>query len=63
MSDDKTNRGPHDRNLISLSEPYEIRDWARRFGVTEDELRASVSKVGPSTEAVSKALSRPLTDD
>ena len=52
MSDDKTNRGSPDRDLISLKEPYEVRDWCKSFGCTEAELRDAVAKVGHSAAAV-----------
>jgi Protein of unknown function (DUF3606) len=37
MGDDKTLKGPQDRNRISLSEDYEVRYWCEKFGVTEKE--------------------------
>lgn len=46
MSDDTRNRGEPDRSRISLSEPYELKYWANRFGVTADELKQAVHKVG-----------------
>ncbi|WGM31523.1 DUF3606 domain-containing protein [Brevundimonas sp. NIBR11] len=46
MSDDKSKSGGRDRELISLSEDYEVRDWAKKFGVTEDGLREAVARVG-----------------
>lgn len=46
MSDDKTKSGGQDRTLISLNEQYELRDWAKKFGVTKEELTAAVKKVG-----------------
>lgn len=58
--DDKSKRGSPDRDLISLTQPYEVRDWAARFGVSEDELRAAVEKVGASAEAVARELGKPL---
>jgi hypothetical protein len=39
MADDLTNRGRPDRDRINLNEEYEVRDWAKKFGVSEDELR------------------------
>ena len=46
MSDDPRNRGEPDRSRISLSEPYELKYWANRYGVTPDELKLAVHKVG-----------------
>lgn len=56
MSDDKTKTGGQDRGRISLSEDYEIRDWAEKFGVTTDELRAAVKAVGDEASAVEARL-------
>ena len=56
MSDDKSQTGGQDRELISLSEDYEVRDWAKKFGVTEDDLRAAVARVGNRAEDVEREL-------
>lgn len=56
MSDDKSKTGGQDRKLISLSEDYEVRDWAEKFGVTQDELRAAVGRVGNKADDVLKEL-------
>ena len=56
MSDDKTNPGGQDRKLISLSEDYEVRDWAAKFGVSENALRTAVERVGNRAEDVEREL-------
>lgn len=56
MSDDKTKPGGQDRELISLSEDYEVRDWADKFGVTEQALRDAVARVGNRAEDVQREL-------
>ena len=58
MPDDKTKRGSQDRSKINVEEKYEIDYWTRKFGVTPDELRDAVKKVGPSVEAVERELER-----
>ena len=55
MSDDKSKTG-NDRKLISLTEDYEVRDWTKSLGCTEQELRAAVKAVGNSADAVKKYL-------
>ncbi|MBH1963976.1 MAG: DUF3606 domain-containing protein [Comamonadaceae bacterium] len=55
MSDDKSKTG-HDRKLIHLSEPYEIRDWTSSLGVTEDELWHAVAPVDNSADKVREHL-------
>ena len=56
MSDDKTKTGGQDRTRISVSEDYEVRDWAKKFGVTADELKAAVKAVGNDAKAVEAHL-------
>lgn len=56
MTDDKTETGGQDRRRISLEQDYEVRDWASKFGVTEDALRAAVARVGNDAEAVQREL-------
>lgn len=57
MSDDKKATGL-DRKLISLEEDYEVRDWSKSLGCTEEELRAAVKSVGNSADAVRAHLSK-----
>lgn len=58
MSDDKTKAGGQDRKRISLSEDYEVRDWASKFGVSETALRDAVAKVGANADDVESELGR-----
>jgi len=52
MADDKRAVGSPDRDRISLTEDYEVRDWTRSLGVSEQELREAVDAVGSSADAV-----------
>lgn len=56
MSDDKSQSGGQDRARISLSEDYEVRDWAAKFGVTEKALRDAVARVGDNADDVQREL-------
>ena len=58
MADDKTHVGSPDRDRISLSEDYEVRDWMQSLGVSEAELREAVDAVGNSAEAVRAYLKK-----
>jgi hypothetical protein len=58
MSDDKTKRGPQDRERINVREDYELRDWAKKLGVTPDELKQAVKKVGPMVDDVKKEFKK-----
>jgi hypothetical protein len=56
MSDDKSKPGGQDRTRISLSDEYEVRDWANKFGVSQEELVSAVNKVGNEARAVEAHL-------
>ena len=56
MTDDRSNRGNPDRQRINTSEPYEVRDWAKTLGVSEERLRTAVNEVGNSADAVRRYL-------
>jgi len=58
MSDDLTKRGEPDRSRISLGEEREVRYWTKKFGISEDKLRAAVEAVGNSTQNVETWLDR-----
>jgi hypothetical protein len=52
MADNRKKRGGSDRGLISLSEPYEVRYWSKKFKVTPARLKAAVKAVGRSARRV-----------
>lgn len=56
MSDDKNQTGGQDRQRISLSDDYEVRDWSQKYGVSEERLRAAVGKVGNMADDVEREL-------
>jgi len=58
MADNKNETGSPDRDRISLSEDYEIRDWSESLGVSEDRLREAVDAVGNSADAVRAYLNK-----
>ena len=56
MSDDRAKAGQADRLRINTSEPYELRDWAKKFGVSEAKIKEAVAKVGPMASDVQRHL-------
>jgi hypothetical protein len=58
MSDNKQDRGPADRARIALSEPYEVQYWTKELGVSADELREIVKRVGPMAADVRRELGK-----
>jgi hypothetical protein len=55
MPDDKSKRGKPDRSRTSITEPYEAKRWAKKFGVTTTKLKSLVRKHGPSVKRIRKA--------
>ena len=51
-----TKRPMPDRSKINVHEPLEVKCWAHRFGVSQEQLRELVEKVGNSAAAVRKEL-------
>lgn len=58
MPDDKSKTGGSDRDRINVNEDYELRDWSEKFGVTPEELKTAVKKVGPMADDVKKELGK-----
>jgi Protein of unknown function (DUF3606) len=58
MSDDPKKKGRQDRSHINTSEDYEVQYWSKKFGVSPDELKAAVNKVGKSVADVQQELSQ-----
>lgn len=46
MSDNTKMVGKPDRDRINLTEDYELRDWCKKFNVSQEELKQAVKKVG-----------------
>lgn len=58
MPDNKSQPGGQDRTRISLSEDYEVRDWSKKFNVSQEQLRAAVKAVGNEAKDVEEYLKK-----
>ena len=58
MNDNKTAILPAIANRININEDGEIRYWTKELGVSEDELRAAVNRVGVMATDVHVDLGR-----
>ena len=56
MADQKSNVEKPRPTRISLDEPYALQDWADKFGVTQQQVREAVEKVGPVANDVQREL-------
>jgi uncharacterized protein DUF3606 len=57
MSDDKL-KTVADRKRINVHEEQELRYWSHRLGVSSDELKRAVSKVGVMADDVARVLGK-----
>jgi hypothetical protein len=46
MPDDTSNRGAGDRARINIHQEHELRDWARKFNATPQQIQDAVARVG-----------------
>jgi hypothetical protein len=53
MADDRTKKGAQDRSRINT---HEVRYRSEKFGVTPEQLKAAVTKVGNSDAAAEREL-------
>ncbi len=56
MSDNKNLRNSPDSQRINVNEDYEVQYWSKKFGVSKDQLVATVRRVGVMAEDVKRAL-------
>jgi hypothetical protein len=56
MSDDKSQRGAPDNKRIDIHDPDEVRHWSKSLGVTPEQLKEAVARVGTSAEKVRGSL-------
>lgn len=55
MADDKTNRGEPDRSRVAAGESYEVEYFARKHGITADQARELIARVGNDRESLDAA--------
>lgn len=48
--------GPRDRTTINMHEGFDVRYWSNEFGVSAEQLKEIVGRVGAKTDDVRKAL-------
>ena len=58
MSDDLSNRGAQDRNRVSASEPHEVRYFAQKHGLTEQQVLDLIKQHGNDRTTLEEAVSR-----
>ncbi|GAB5605072.1 DUF3606 domain-containing protein [Sideroxyarcus sp. TK5] len=56
MPDNLNIRQPQDPKRINVNEPWEVRYWTHKFGVSGVQLKQAVKAVGPLVDKVRKYL-------
>lgn len=56
MADDKSKANGSDRLRINVHEDYELRDWAKKFNVSPEQLKEAVRAVGDRADKVETHL-------
>jgi hypothetical protein len=56
MADDKTRANGPDRDRIDVNQEYELRDWAKKFNASPDQIRQAVKAVGDRASDVEMHL-------
>jgi hypothetical protein len=58
MSDKKSKAGTPGGDRINRKEDFEVEGWARRLGVSPQDLKRVMKKVGPMVTDVKKELGK-----
>ena len=56
MANDRSTAGQAEVDRVNIHEPDDVRDWAQRLQVDEDQLKETIQAVGTSVNAIKKAL-------
>lgn len=57
MADDPNKTRPQDAQRINVHQDHELRYWSEKFGVSHEQLKRVVERVGPMADDVQRALS------
>ena len=58
MADKNSRAAPADGDRIDRKDDFEVAGWAKRLGVTPQELKRAMKKVGPLVADVKKDLGK-----
>ena len=58
MADNKSNRGGRDRNRVAGGQGYELGYFARKHGLSRDQARSLVERVGNDRAKLNAAAER-----
>ncbi len=58
MADSKSKRGAADRRRVSAGEGYEVNYFANKHGITRDQARKLIEKVGNNRDKLNAAAAK-----
>jgi len=58
MADDTSNRGSADRSRVAGGQEYEVDYLAKKHGVSAEQVKAVINRVGTSREKIEAELTR-----
>ena len=58
MADNKKKVGKADRNKVAAGEGYEVSYFAKKHGITTDQARKLIKKVGNNRDDLNKAAAK-----
>jgi hypothetical protein len=58
MADDRNKRGAQDRRTVAGSERYELDYEAEKLGISPEQLKAIITRVGTDRARIEEAASR-----
>jgi len=56
MPDDPSKRGGQDRQRINVGQEHELRDWAKKFDASPEQIKEAVRAVGDHADKVEQHL-------
>lgn len=58
MADDTTKRGEPDRSKVAGEEGYEVEYFARKHGITAEQARELIARIGTDRDALDAAAAK-----
>jgi hypothetical protein len=62
MADDPNKTRPHDAQRVNVNQEHELRYWSQKFGVSPEQLKKVVGRVGPMADDVERTISASKAD-
>lgn len=56
MADNPKDRQPQDAQRVNIDQNYELQYWSQKFGVSPEQLKRVVDRVGPMADDVKRAI-------